>query len=99
MDAWACREGTPEDDEDAKNDLSENDSGGTLPAHSSDAAAETCSDLQPIQKSAPDNHEAHSGFERDLTQEWVELGIRAHTDEELGPSIGTSQNRDKLFPR
>lgn len=100
VDAWACREGTPEDDEDANartglhdEVLSESgrcdhgrgrDDGMGLSSSEAEPGLYS-SGMNPIPKSV------HELYENDVTREWVELDI-CHTDEELGRDMGRTQD-------
>lgn len=102
VDAWACREGTPEDHEDVRNRLNYYD------VHDGDARCDrgrcrdgdSCSggirsmhssDETPgMPKSAPDNEDPWIGYEHEngVAREWIELDVRLHTDEETGQGTG-----------
>ncbi|KAE8152013.1 HCO3 transporter family-domain-containing protein [Aspergillus avenaceus] len=87
VDAWACREGTPEDDEDAKakkDEIQRSDGNGIF---------------SRLDESVPkrDEHRPSAGVcgstgemevDNSVTgQDWIELGYRTRQDEELGRSI------------
>ncbi|KAL3468639.1 HCO3 transporter family-domain-containing protein [Aspergillus heterothallicus] len=87
VDAWACKEGTPEDDEDLQALHNEADSEST---HSSRAAlsVSNAQEHRGLQAAARGLHvdqtRIPSGGE-DPSQDWVELDhFRSHVDEELG---------------
>jgi hypothetical protein len=99
VDAWACREGTPEDDEDARDKSSpeEQDSNGDgLAGVISQYGRESRSRSPIIGTSAfpkPSDHgydvadQRIWGMDHDgMNNEWVELGSRVQTDEELAHS-------------
>lgn len=101
VDAWACREGTPEDDEDTKEKpnqgRSESGSGergrrrdsGENSASSADAASNSCQSIpQPAPKAMTVNNGTFTMHE-DSTHEWIELDVRMHVDEELGRGLGS----------
>lgn len=101
VDAWACREGTPEDDEDAKESLNqghaESDSGergrcrdsGILSPGSVDGSSDPCQPVpQPVPKTMTVNHDTFT-MREDSMHEWVELDVRMHMDEELGRDLGS----------
>lgn len=85
VDAWACREGTPEDDEDAAakqgemsgsndghgNNQEDGLSGGVFAPHGEEH--------QP--KTSPESGNNGAGHD------WIELDFRTRADEELGRSI------------
>ncbi|KAL5357552.1 hypothetical protein BJX96DRAFT_172627 [Aspergillus floccosus] len=85
VDAWACREGTPEDDEDTtakQNDMSGNEdddgktrqdgiSGGVFPSRAEEHRSKTTRETGNV------------GADHD----WIELDFRTRADEELGKSI------------
>ncbi|KAL3493241.1 HCO3 transporter family-domain-containing protein [Aspergillus germanicus] len=90
VDAWACKEGTPEDDEDAKALQNESAHG---PSHSPSSGGDTLlSSAQGPSFSAPSDMRAHtrlSSIGEDMTQDWVELSdIQPQGDEELGRRAG-----------
>ncbi|PLB37923.1 HCO3 transporter family protein [Aspergillus candidus] len=96
VDAWACREGTPEDDEDA---LAKRDEvwGDTVPAPPSPAVSSGVRDVPRAGEPLPAGSERNlrssggssnfGGPSRGSGQEWVELDFRTQTDEELGRAM------------
>ncbi|KAJ5323995.1 hypothetical protein N7476_002595 [Penicillium atrosanguineum] len=96
VDAWACREGTPEDDEDAAKTQgqdaldSEQVAVGILDADSSSAAVQSTSVSKEPRESQADlaDQRIWGTSHEDMNNEWVELQGRG--DEELG-----SDNRYK----
>lgn len=98
VDAWACREGTPEDDEDAKAQLEQDcDEGGCgergrsrdggRGVLSSGSGEPRPSPPQPVSKAMTVDNGEYAMHENS-TQEWVELDVRMHVDEELGRDVG-----------
>ncbi|KAL2833150.1 hypothetical protein BJY01DRAFT_225429 [Aspergillus pseudoustus] len=90
VDAWACKEGTPEDDEDAKALQNEAARGsGHIP---NSEGGVFVSNVQGLRDSVSfsDHRTAHTRIStngEDMSQDWVELeDIRPHRDEELGRS-------------
>lgn len=90
VDAWACREGTPEDDEDHKtqrqtlNDAAD-DAVFTANAYPLNDQLSTSGDYNATTRVQNDVHEL---FELDNAHEWIELDSdipRASGDEEVGP--------------
>ncbi|PYH98493.1 hypothetical protein BO71DRAFT_480375 [Aspergillus ellipticus CBS 707.79] len=82
VDAWACREGTPEDDEDAELKLSDEQAGGVI-AQEQPSSSETA--VSEDRRSG-DLGAARCGGE-ETGSEWVELGRWGRTDEESGRSV------------
>ena len=93
VDAWACREGTPEDDEDAKAssdyDTSESISierGRRRDGGEHDGGLPASPDGRSMRQRLTGNDE-YTGND-DSAQEWIELDVRMRMDEELGRDIG-----------
>lgn len=100
VDAWACREGTPEDDEDAavkrdhatqgESTLDYASGGGILQGHAGrhmrSTGSETCFTTNRLGGSHPDLAEqrAWATTHDDMNREWIELERRAMNDEERG---------------
>lgn len=94
VDAWACKEGTPEDDEDAEAKLRSEQSGGVFASHdqsgSDTAVTEDMRTSQRVELGGGDLADRRGDDE--TGNEWVELGVWSRADEESG---GRSQRRDK----
>ncbi|KAI9045305.1 uncharacterized protein KD926_008730 [Aspergillus affinis] len=92
VDAWACREGTPEDDEEAAEKSREESSGGCGPDTAdggmfSARVDESGMELQD-QREVGSSRDGRAVVEsRDAGPDWVDLGFRAREDEELGRSV------------
>ncbi|KAF7592642.1 hypothetical protein BBP40_012664 [Aspergillus hancockii] len=99
VDAWACREGTPEDDEDAEaknkgvcddeiiGDRGRGTQGGGIFTSHLDHSAHTQSSTAAIVRSTAHPGKVDIADSSDVGQEWVELEFRMQQDEELGRSI------------
>ena len=96
VDAWACREGTPEDDEDAlakRNEVW----GDTVPSTPSPASSSGVRAVPRAGEPLPAGSERSlrssggsgrfGGLSQGSGQEWVELDFRTQTDEELGRAM------------
>lgn len=95
VDAWACREGTPEDDEDEKVRAGESPredfSGGHGHGQSKGDNDEggdvqneaSTSRVSPKTDEVSPDREIQSGG-NDASQDWVELDFYPHADEEIG---------------
>ncbi|RJE19051.1 HCO3- transporter family protein [Aspergillus sclerotialis] len=97
VDAWACREGTPEDDEDARPRLDQEspedvevergrwrgEDGGYAPTFSADEDSAPRS----MSNGVTGDDELCIGNEASA-QEWLELDVRMRMDKELGRDIG-----------
>jgi hypothetical protein len=100
VDAWACREGTPEDEEDEKLNkifATDEDSGGdhltgegTRHSHSGTRNASPLAESSTMSQQRNDIHmdladqRAWRVNDDDTNHEWIELGDQAFPDEELG---------------
>ncbi|KAL4913956.1 HCO3 transporter family-domain-containing protein [Aspergillus aurantiobrunneus] len=89
VDAWACKEGTPEDDEDAEFERDESDRGsgpGDIPASEGVFLPDMRNRHDPATVAdVPVAHTQPSGSGDGRGLDWVELGvIRPHGDEGLG---------------
>ncbi|OGE56727.1 hypothetical protein PENARI_c002G12043 [Penicillium arizonense] len=100
VDAWACREGTPEDEEDEKlnkNFATDEDSGGdhltgegTRHSRSGTRNASPLAESSTMSQQRNDIHmdladqRAWRVNDDDTNHEWIELGDQAFPDEELG---------------
>jgi hypothetical protein len=100
VDAWACREGTPEDEEDEKlnkSSATDEDSAGdhligegTRHSHSGTCNASPLAESSTKSEQRHDDHRdladqsAWGVNNEDTNHEWIELGNQAFPDEELG---------------
>ncbi|KAE8335523.1 hypothetical protein BDV24DRAFT_155977 [Aspergillus arachidicola] len=100
VDAWACREGTPEDDEDAeakKDELSGDDltgraglgteADGIFSSQLDESGCRPSGTPALISRSTSHPGEVDIADRSDSGQEWVELEYRTRQDEELGRPI------------
>ncbi|PLB45878.1 hypothetical protein P170DRAFT_512490 [Aspergillus steynii IBT 23096] len=97
VDAWACREGTPEDDEDAEEKARgdeegrgrpDGEGGGIFSTRLDDAVE--LSDLRPVMDPGVSSTEGVGNGKvesRYAGQDWVEVDFRTRVDEELGRSL------------
>lgn len=91
VDAWACREGTPEDDEDAERRAAEetevgdgNRSGSNDVAERGLWSSNTGDELHSQRPHSTRDHDNEIRETTDVSDEWIELGIRVPEDEETG---------------
>lgn len=82
VDAWACREGTPEDEEDAAAKESEVHGSGEFDGEVGQVIGRG-GVLTGGEHGAQAASRVGGG---EMGQDWVELDVRTHTDEELGRS-------------
>ena len=102
MDAWACREGTPEDEEDAiakaNEEFSSDDFQGRDRVLNSDGifagplggagAAQPGSHISLKSQDISDERELRIAGNGDTDTDWIELDAYRHTDEETGRRKG-----------
>ncbi|KAL1860074.1 hypothetical protein Plec18170_002023 [Paecilomyces lecythidis] len=91
VDAWACREGTPEDDEDAeRREAEEREVGDGNRSGSNDVAerglwsSNTGDELHSQRPHSTRDCDNEIRETTDVSDEWIELGIRVPEDEETG---------------
>ncbi|KAJ9288896.1 hypothetical protein DTO021C3_3421 [Paecilomyces variotii] len=106
VDAWACREGTPEDDEDAERRAAEEtEERGDNNRRGSDSGAERgLWDSNPVDETQSERPHPVQDYEHDMREtadvsdEWIELGIRVPkndgtgTSAKLSPVIGSQKD-------
>ncbi|KAI9929973.1 hypothetical protein MW887_011783 [Aspergillus wentii] len=89
VDAWACREGTPEDDEDARANAKtdelrgEGSSGGSGEDGFLSGRDGNAVNIDTASRAARADGHGSNESEND----WIELDVRMHTDEEIGRKI------------
>ena len=89
VDAWACREGTPEDDEDARARVDEGSAEGEGCGCAPTSSADEGFARRSMSNGFTGNDESYFGHEASA-QEWLEFDVHMgmRMDEELGRDIG-----------